>query len=320
MPSLSNLSAFAGFLSLAAVAVDAKPVGYTVAPPPSQQQHSSANATAVGSSSHHYDTTAKNATTISSDGSVKNGTSYHNSAMINWATLRCPQNMDGSVDGILPTPSYGTEGRAWMVCTETLIRAPPRAVYDALVDFGNYGKWNSYVTNVEVVHPTSKVPLQNSDDPAHKKAVYEGMDLSFTFNGLGGKGVVTTGPEVLTVLTGSSSSSPVGTSSVKAAKSGKCRHSAVAATSEKKAATTAASNGGYLMNAWRSDLKVADELIRSEHPNVLTDAGEGLTRCVSWETYYEGKSTETFKMLQAQMQALNDQQGQDLKAYVEKKN
>ncbi|KAK8123901.1 hypothetical protein PG999_003819 [Apiospora kogelbergensis] len=315
MPSLSNLSALAGFLSLAAVAVDAKPVGYTVTP---QQHGSSANAT-TGSSSHHYDTTAKNVT-ISS---VKNGTTYHDdNGGINWAALRCPQNMDGGVDGILPTPTYGTEGRVWMVCSETLIRAPRRAVYDALVDFGRYGKWNSYVTNVEVVHPTSKAPLQNSDDPAHKKAVYEGMDLSFTFTGLGGEGVVTTGPEVLTVLNPSSSSSSgrSSTSAIKATKPRKCRHSASTfATSEKKA-VAATGEEDYSINAWRSDLKVADELIRSEHPNVLTDAGEGFTRYVSWETYYEGKSTETFKMLQTQMQALNDQQGQDLKAYLEKKN
>ncbi|KAK8117934.1 uncharacterized protein PG998_006215 [Apiospora kogelbergensis] len=291
MPSLSNLSALAGFL---------------------------ANAT---TGSHHYDTTAKNVT-ISS---VKNGTTYHDdNGGIDWAALRCPQSMDGGVDGILPTPTYGTEGRVWMVCSETLIRAPRRAVYDALVDFGRYGKWNSYVTNVEVVHPTSKAPLQNSDDPAHKKAVYEGMDLSFTFTGLGGEGVVTTGPEVLTVLSPSSSSSSSSgrssTSAIKATKPRKCRHStSTFATSEKKA-VAATGEEDYSINAWRSDLKVADELIRSEHPNVLTDAGEGFTRYVSWETYYEGKSTETFKMLQTQMQALNDQQGQDLKAYLEKKN
>ncbi|KAK8108504.1 hypothetical protein PG984_014305 [Apiospora sp. TS-2023a] len=291
MLSISNLSALAGFLSLTAVAVDAKPVGhYSVATPP--QQSSAVNVT-----SSSYDTTAKTVTgsgsshyTFSNSTSVQNGT-YHEGA-INWGALRCPQNMDDK-SSILPTPTYGTKGRAWMVCSETLIQAPPRRVYDALVDFGRYRDWNSYVTDVEIVHPTSRVPINATTAKDHGK-VYEGMELTFTFNGLGGKGVVTTGPEVVTVLSGSSALKS----------SGNCKKHA---------------EGAYLVNAYRSDLKVAGELIRSEHPNVITVAGEGYTRLVSWETYYEGKSTETFKLLRSEMQALNDQQGADLKACLEKK-
>lgn len=326
MPSLSNLSALAGFLYLAAVAVDAKPVGhYSVTAAP---QHSSAvnatsssyadtkNATTINSSSHHYDTTAKSVAgsdsskhyAFSNSTSIKND-NYHDGAAINWGSLRCPQDMD-DVSSVLPTPTYGTEGRAWMVCSETLIRAPPRRVYGALVDFGRYRDWNSYVTDVEIVqHPTSsRVPL-NATTAAGSKyhgKVYEGMELTFTFNGLGGEGVVTTGPEVVTVLSGGSATKP-------------CKNSALAATGAKKANANGAGAGSYLVNAYRSDLSVAGELIRSEHPNVVTVAGEGYARLVSWETYYEGKSTETFKLLRSQMQVLNDQQGADLKAYLEKK-
>ncbi|KAK7918044.1 hypothetical protein PG985_009918 [Apiospora marii] len=314
MPSLSNLSALAGFLSLAAVAVDAKPINnYSVTALP---HHSSAvnatsssypntkNATSISSSHHYYDTAGKNVTGSSGSGSgstystfsnstsiIKNGT--HHEGAINWGALRCPEDMDDE-SGILPTPTYGTEGRAWMVCSETLIQAPPRRVYDALVDFGRYRDWNSYVTDVEIVHPTTSRNATTAKD--HGGKVYEGMELTFTFNGLGGEGVVTTGPEVVTVLSG-----------------GGRGNWETPATSGKK------TGGAQLMNAYRSDLSVADELIRSEHPNVITVADEGYARLVSWETYYEGKSTETFKLLRAQMQALNDQQGADLKAYLEKK-
>lgn len=314
MPSLSNLSALAGFLSLAVVTVDAKPINnYSVTAPPHQSSAvnvtsssyaESKNVTSI-SSSHHYATSGKNVTGSGSSThylygnstSIKNGT--HPEGAINWGALRCPQDLDDE-SSILPTPTYGTEGRVWMVCSETLIRAPPRRVYDALVDFGRYHDWNSYVTNVEIVHPTSRANATTAKD--HGK-VYEGMELTFTFNGLGGEGVVTTGPEVVTVLSGGSA--------IKSGGGG--GNWETPATSGKK------TGGAHLMNAYRSDLSVAGELIRSEHPNVITVAGEGYARLVSWETYYEGKSTETFKLLRSQMQALNDQQGADLKAYLEKK-
>ncbi|KAK7936708.1 uncharacterized protein PG986_015146 [Apiospora aurea] len=296
MLSPSNLSALAGFLSLAAVAVDAKPVGlYAVEAPPHYSNGAAADAqnvttmTTSSSSYHHYNTTGS-----SKQYAYSNGTTDG----IHWGNLRCPNNMSGQSNQtvtVLPTPTYGTKDRAWMVCSETLIRAAPRAVYDALLDFGRYRDWNSYVTDVEAVRPASRV--------------YEGMALTFTFHGLGGEGVVTTGPEVLTVMRGVEVTTPGNRTT-----NGPDSDSASASTTKKTG-----TDNGYLMNAWRSDLSVADELIRSEHPNVVTDAGEGYTRLVSWETYYDGKSTETFKLLRGQMQALQERQGADLKAYLEEK-
>ncbi|KAK8061095.1 hypothetical protein PG997_015316 [Apiospora hydei] len=301
MLSPSNLSALAGFLSLAAVAVDAKPVAlYAVEAPPhysngatTDAQNAATTITTSSSSHHHYNTTGSSKHySYSNATSIQNGTTTDG---IHWGNLRCPNNMSGQSNQtvtVLPTPTYGTKDRAWMVCSETLIRAAPRAVYDALLDFGRYRDWNSYVTDVEAVHP----------DPARLGPVYEGMELTFTFHGLGGEGVVTTGPEVLTVMRGV------------AVTPCNCTNPPDLAS-----ASTKKTDNGYLMNAWRSDLSVADELIRSEHPNVVTDAGEGYTRLVSWETYYDGKSTETFKLLRGQMQALQEQQGADLKAYLEEK-
>ncbi|KAK8076668.1 hypothetical protein PG994_003940 [Apiospora phragmitis] len=287
MLSLSNLPTLAG----------AKPIGsgsYSVAASPHHTSAKNATTISSGSSSHHY--SYSNAT------SINNGTTSHDGMMINWGFLRCPQNMgNDSALLLLPTPTYGTEGRAWMVCAETLIRAPPRRVYDALLDFGRYRDWNSYITDVEIVHPTSRVPIINATtaSPNHAK-VYEGMDLTFTFHGLGGEDVVTTGPEVLTVLSAGGS----GSAAIKSPSSSECENPACAKTSAKKVgAGVGGKKNRYLMSAWRSDLTVAGELIRSEHPN----------------TYYEGKSTETFKLLQAEMRGLNEQQGRDLKAYLEKK-
>ncbi|KAK8022088.1 hypothetical protein PG993_012855 [Apiospora rasikravindrae] len=309
MLSLSNLSALAGLLSLAAVAVDAKPVPlYAVEEPAHYRSGATNTQNAATAKSHHYDTAAKNVT-----GSHRyqygNATDIQNNGTadgIHWGNLRCPNNMSGQSNHtvtVLPTPTYGTRDRVWMVCAETLIRAAPREVYDALLDFGRYRAWNSYVTDVEIVHPTSRVPINaTTASPEHHGKAYEGMEMQFTFHGLGGEDVVTTGPEVLTVMRGG----------VSVAAPGDECPSAASAKFDK--------DDGYLMSAWRSDLSVADELIRSEHPNVVTDAGDGYARLVSWETYYDGKSTETFKLLRGQMQALQERQGADLKAYLEKRN
>ena len=57
----------------------------------------------------------------------------------------------------------------------------------------------------------------------------------------------------------------------------------------------------------------------AEHPNVLTDAGNGFTRYVSWETYYLPGGV-LLLTLQAQLKTQFIQQGKDLKKYVESLN
>ncbi|ETS81108.1 hypothetical protein PFICI_06110 [Pestalotiopsis fici W106-1] len=74
---------------------------------------------------------------------------------------------------------------------------------------------------------------------------------------------------------------------------------------------------GYLMNTWRFDPAFNLSFAPAEHPNILTDAGDGKTRYLSYETYYAGLGTPLVLTLKPQLQSSFDQQGLDLKAYVE---
>lgn len=58
-------------------------------------------------------------------------------------------------------------------------------------------------------------------------------------------------------------------------------------------------------------------LIVAEHPNILVDEGDGVTRYVSYETYYKNPLIVSLLAARPTLQRLFDQQGKDLKAYVE---
>ncbi|KAI1874249.1 uncharacterized protein JN550_002828 [Neoarthrinium moseri] len=184
---------------------------------------------------------------------------------VHWGKLHCPSDNTST----LPTPTYGSEGSVWMICTEMIIDAPPRAIYDALLDFRSYHLWNSFVVDVELPENVTRTP----DD------VYVGMPMFFTVAGLL-PDANTTSDEILTVLDDQSS--------------------------EK-----------YLMNAWRSNTFLNGTLSQAEHPNILTSAEFGRTRYVSYETYYDGPNNPLLFPLKGQLQAEFDQQGLDLKRYVE---
>lgn len=78
------------------------------------------------------------------------------------------------------------------------------------------------------------------------------------------------------------------------------------------------SSQGYLMNAWTGPGTLLGlPFVPAEHPNILTDAGDGKTRYLSYETYYAGLGTPLVLTMKAQLQSEFDQQGLDLKTYVE---
>ncbi|KAK7740262.1 hypothetical protein SLS63_001462 [Diaporthe eres] len=68
---------------------------------------------------------------------------------------------------------------------------------------------------------------------------------------------------------------------------------------------------------WRSNVTVLGALIVAEHPNILVDEGGGVTRYVSYETYYKNPLIVSLLAARPTLQRLFDQQGKDLKAYVE---
>lgn len=68
---------------------------------------------------------------------------------------------------------------------------------------------------------------------------------------------------------------------------------------------------------WRSNVTMLGVLIVAEHPNILVDLGGGVTRYVSYETYYKEPFVLSLLALKLTLQSLFEQQGKDLRAYVE---
>lgn len=74
---------------------------------------------------------------------------------------------------------------------------------------------------------------------------------------------------------------------------------------------------GSNLPTWRSNVTIAGSLVVAEHPNILVDQGEGITRYVSYETYYKNPLILSLLAARSTLQGLFEQQGKDLKAYVE---
>lgn len=135
-------------------------------------------------------------------------------------------------------------------------------MYDALIDYSSYHKWNSFVVEVEL--PTG---VKTPGD------VYVGMPMNFTTTGIVPL-VNTTGQEVVTVLDRN-------------------------------------------LPTWRSNITMLGALVVAEHPNILVSQGDGVMRYVSYETYYENPLIPSLLAARSTLQGLFEQQGKDLKAYVE---
>lgn len=76
---------------------------------------------------------------------------------------------------------------------------------------------------------------------------------------------------------------------------------------------------GYLMPAFRSNTSFFGILLPTEHTNVLTSLAAGGTRYVSYQTFYEDEvGLENLEaLLRGNLQSGFEQQGVDLKKYVE---
>lgn len=75
--------------------------------------------------------------------------------------------------------------------------------------------------------------------------------------------------------------------------------------------------GFVAMAAWRNDDGLNATFLPAEHPTILTDAGDGVTRYVSYETYYE-PGAASLLALRSNLQRAFERQGGDVKVYVEK--
>ncbi|KAJ6457733.1 hypothetical protein C8R45DRAFT_1032909 [Mycena sanguinolenta] len=183
-----------------------------------------------------------------------------------------------SVDG-LPTPTYGSDQIVFTVCAELNINAPLIDVYNAILDFQAYPSWNTFVFAVDLPCNVTTTPTDN----------YIGMPMTFHTAGVLPPFNATSN-EVLTVL-------------------------------------DYANAAGYSLSAWRYDDGLGGVGMRAEHPNVLVDmcrcvgcpisSGSGVTRYLSFETYYVGTETVLILPLKRNLQMAFEKQGADLKAYVE---
>ncbi|WYZ35763.1 hypothetical protein EsH8_X_000410 [Colletotrichum jinshuiense] len=70
------------------------------------------------------------------------------------------------------------------------------------------------------------------------------------------------------------------------------------------------------VNAWRNDDGLNNTLLPAEHPNLLTDLGNGSVRIVSFETYYL-PGAATVIVLKGALEERFAAQAQDLKRFVE---
>lgn len=68
---------------------------------------------------------------------------------------------------------------------------------------------------------------------------------------------------------------------------------------------------------WRSNVTMLGAPITAEHPNILVDEGGGVTRYVSYETFYKNPIILSLLASRPTLERLFEQQGKDLKAYVE---
>ncbi|KAI1484705.1 hypothetical protein F5X96DRAFT_663245 [Biscogniauxia mediterranea] len=120
------------------------------------------------------------------------------------------------------------------------------------------------------------------------------MRLRLTSAGILGPGINTTSEEVVTVVMTNNDAN------------------------NNNATTTINGDGnGYLVAAWRYDDGLGGAGARAEHPTVLVDLGDGTTRMLSYETYYEGLFTGAIALLRDRLQERFETQARDLKAYVE---
>ncbi|KAI1638125.1 hypothetical protein F4809DRAFT_601325 [Biscogniauxia mediterranea] len=126
------------------------------------------------------------------------------------------------------------------------------------------------------------------------------MRLRLTTAGIVGPGVNTTSEEVVTVVMNASDPDPNNSN-------------ATAINGEGDG-----DGGGYLVAAWRYDDGLGGAGARAEHPTVLVDLGDGTTRMLSYETYYDGLFTGAIALLRDRLQERFETQARDLKAYVER--
>lgn len=183
------------------------------------------------------------------------------SAFIN---VRCNRAADGTQPN-LRTPSFGSRGIVFTVCTEREIEAPIGLVYNTTVGFRDYPAWNSFVVKV---NPAPGYSLDTVPPPINTIMIFTNQGI------VPGTNDTVQSTEQL--------------SFADANVDGEAR---------------------VAISSWKS-------YEQAEHPNILTDSGNGRTRYVSYDSFYYDIGQQSLPLKDA-LQRLFDQQGDELKAFVE---
>lgn len=149
-----------------------------------------------------------------------------------------------------PRPSPNVPSPTFSVLGHAIINAPPAAVYDALLDLPNYGKWNTFVTAAELKKSAEAQPETTTH--MHTGAVFE-----FTVKMKATSDSLTKSTELCTLA------EPVKTS-----------------TPEDPFPVTRAN---WIYDV--SGIPLLKHLIWSEHVNEIIDLGDGRTEYVHWESF-----------------------------------
>lgn len=158
------------------------------------------------------------------------------------------------ITSMAPRPCHLVpNGGTFSVLGHSIINAPPRAVYDAIIDLSSYNNWNSFFKDAVV----SKPAAGQSD----KSKMMTGAHMKFTVDM--GNASPTTSAELVTLV------EPLKTleSGGEAGKDGE------------RPTTTI---------RWCFDngtLYVPQFVLKSEHMNEVIDIGDGKTELVHWETF-----------------------------------
>jgi len=108
-----------------------------------------------------------------------------------YSSITCPDPDTFSLSALI-TPTYGTSGGVFVVCSSIVISAPASLVRDVILDYHSYSLWNSFVVSV------TNMPSNVIETP---RDVCVGMPMTFTTSGLVA-GLNTTSNEILTVVDG----------------------------------------------------------------------------------------------------------------------
>ncbi|MCJ1433193.1 hypothetical protein MMC27_002552 [Xylographa pallens] len=187
---------------------------------------------------------------------------------------------------LLTTPTYGLTSAVFTACANTTIARPAAEIAAILLDFANYGHWNTFV----IVAALASSPVSTPPTP-HFHGVEVGDIYNFTTQGLSPGGALTYSQELITVLP-----------------------DRVGAWSERERNYTMAWSS-YDSGVLAEHVSIVTEIGECDEEGKWRGSGESCYD--SWETYYGPAAVGVFEEVGQALETQFVVQGEDLKAWAE---